>query len=99
MKPVILNLATNRKDKGKTDNYTIYEGGGTFPVQNRKGEPVQKNVILGGNGSVYVGHAIAGKETAIVVMGKSEFDKLMDLAAPQILAQGKEKKRAAPSRK
>lgn len=76
MNPIILKLATDREDKGKTENYTVYGGGGTVNVKNRKGEMVQKNVILGGNGTVYVANDVVKDATELVLITKKEYDSL-----------------------
>ena len=74
--PIHMSLATNRDDKGKTENYTIYNIPVQVQVKNKKGETVTKNAVLGGNGTIYIAHEIAGDDTEWVMMPKSMFDQL-----------------------
>lgn len=74
--PIVLKLATDRDDKGETDNYRVYAGGGTVTVKNKKGETVQKNTILGGNGTIYIANELAKPHTEWVLMPKAQYDTL-----------------------
>lgn len=74
--PIILALATGRDDKGKTDNYNVYEGGGRIKAKNKRGEEVLKNAILGGNGTVYVAQELSSGIDAYVLVPKPLWDEL-----------------------
>ena len=68
--------ATDRDDKGQTENYRVYAGGGQVQVKNKRGENVIKNVILGGNGTIYVANEVAKGIDEWVLMPKSLYQKL-----------------------
>lgn len=74
--PIILKLATGRDDKGQTENYRVYEGGGVVTIKNKRGENVNKNAILGGNGTIYVANDLAESHTEMVLLPRVEFDRL-----------------------
>lgn len=82
--PVIpLRLATSRDDGGKTENYRVYEGGGQVSVTNKRGETVQKNAILGGNGTVYIANEHAQAFDAWVLIPRPVYDRLMAGKTPK----------------
>jgi hypothetical protein len=74
--PIEFTLATKRDDGGKTANYTVYECSRQMQVKNGKGEPIIKNAIMGSNGSIYIGHELAGPHTEWVLMPRAMFDQL-----------------------
>lgn len=74
---IVLSLATNREDKGQTENYRVFGGGGTSLVTNKRGERVQKSTILGGNGTVYIINDEAKDHDEWVLVPKKFFDDLM----------------------
>lgn len=76
MNPIVLKLATSREDKGVTDNYRVFGGSPTMAAKDRKGELIQRNAIVGGNGTIYVAKALAEHDDEIVVLGKKEYDRL-----------------------
>lgn len=83
--PIVLKLATGRTDGGITNNYRVYEGGGVTTVKNARGEAVNKNVILGGNGTIYVANDLAGSHTEFVLLPRADFDRMTghtQLASP-----------------
>lgn len=69
-------LATDREDRGQTANYRVYAGGGQMQVKNERGETIIKNVILGGNGTIYIGNEVAGKHDAWVLIPKARYQQL-----------------------
>lgn len=77
---MLLTLATDRDDKGQTENYRVYAGGGQVQVKNKRGEVVQKAGLLGGNGTVYIANELAGDHTEWVLIPKPAFDALTGVA-------------------
>lgn len=75
--PITLSLATNRTDKGQTDNYRVYEGGGTAQVKNKRGEVVTKSVLLGGNGTIYLINELAGAHDEFVLLPRAAFERMV----------------------
>lgn len=73
---IVLALAKDREDGGKTENYRVYAGGGTVQMKNRRGEVVSKNAILGGNGTIYIANELAGEAKEFVLLPKAMYDKL-----------------------
>lgn len=69
-------LATDRDDKGQTENYRVYAGGGQVQMKNKRGENVIKNAILGGNGTLYIANTLAGSHDAWVLIPRSVYQKL-----------------------
>lgn len=59
-----------------TANYRVYEGGNTFEATDGRGQPVIKNTIQGGNGSIYVGLPVAKDIDAYVLVPKKLWDSL-----------------------
>ena len=80
--PIILKLATGRDDRGQTENYRVYEGGGIVGIKNKRGETVNKNVILGGNGTIYVANELAGQHEEFVLMPRVAFEQLLRQPKP-----------------
>lgn len=76
--PIVL---THVRDTG---NYRVYEGGGTFQAQDGRGQPVIKNVILGANGTIYVGQSVAKDVDAYVLVPKQLWDRMQPNAKAQI---------------
>lgn len=75
--PVInFTLATDRDDKGQTENYRVYAGGGQTQVKNKRGENVIKNVILGGNGTVYIANEVANGHDAWTLIPRALYERL-----------------------
>ena len=75
--PVILfTIATDRDDKGKTKNYTVYAGGGQVTVTNERSETVIKNAILGGNGTIYIANELANGHNEWALIPRSLYNRL-----------------------
>jgi len=91
--PLIMKMATDRTDKGQTENYRVYEGGGVVSVKNKRGELVNKNAILGGNGTIYVANELAGQHTEFVLLPRAAFEAMVrPLGAPAATGGKKGKK-------
>lgn len=87
MQPLMFQLATDRQDKGKTANYYVFAGGGTIETKNGKGEVVQKNAVLGSNGTIYIAHQVAEGVDGLVILDRREYDRLMAAAQPKASAK------------
>jgi hypothetical protein len=74
--PIVMRLAITRDDGGKTDNYHVYEGGGVVQMQNKRGELVSKNAIMGGMGTIYVANQLASGHDEFVLLPRKAFDLL-----------------------
>lgn len=72
--PIHFTLATKRDDGGKTQNYCVYECTRQTHAVNGKGETVIKPLIMGGNGSIYIGHALAGSHQEWVLLPKAMWE-------------------------
>ena len=91
--PLEFTLATDRDDAGKTDNYTVYACNRQMSVKNGRGETVVKNAIMGGNGTIYIGHELAGEHHRWVLMPFVMYEQLAGAAAPKAAPKkGKGKK-------
>lgn len=75
--PIILSLSRGRDDGGITENYRVYEGGGQVAVKNKRGETVQKNTLLGGNGTIYVANTLAATHEEFVLMPRAMYNELL----------------------
>jgi hypothetical protein len=93
--PLIMKMAVGRDDKGQTENYRVYEGGGVVTVKNKRGEQVNKNAILGGNGTIYVANELAGSTEEFVLLPRAAFEQMVNgnakLAKPTGPAAGGKK--------
>lgn len=74
--PITMTLAKDRADGGKTANYTVYDCKRQMQVTNGKGETVVKNAVMGSNGTIYIGHELAGPHTEWVLMPRAMYDQL-----------------------
>jgi hypothetical protein len=79
--PIVMRLAKGRDDGGRTENYCIYEGGGVVTLKNRRGENVSKNVILGGNGTIYIAKDLAGLHEEFVLLPRAAFEAMVKTPA------------------
>jgi hypothetical protein len=91
--PIVLSMAADRDDKGQTENYRVYSGGGLVQLKNKRGETIQKNALLGGNGTLYLANEISATHDQFVLLPMALYKELMNTAAA---AKGKA---AAASRK
>ncbi len=79
--PLIMKLAKGRDDGGRTENYCIYEGGGVIQMKNKRGEVINKNAILGGNGTIYVAKELAGQHEEFVLLPRVAFEHMLKAPA------------------
>lgn len=92
--PIIhLKLDTSREDKGKTANYHVYAAAETFTANNGKGQAVGKNLIMGGNGTLYIGNPVAAGHDNWVLMPVTEYNALMATPTTSAKAPAKSRKK------
>ena len=82
--PFVMTIAQDRDDKGSTMNYKVFNVPVQVAVKNKRGEIVQKNAVMGGNGTVYIAHELTPTDEPWVMLPKAMFDALISGAAPKV---------------